>query len=448
MSLFTTIYGTMAFQNTQGFNSAARTPHEARMASMLGNWRLNVRILLLLSIATLAVAFLNHPSFPANIEAKKVLASIPEDQIRGQMRVSVALRFLLPDGLRGLFCSTMIMGLIAGDSTHMHSWSSIFIQDVILPFRRKPLSTRQHLWLLRLSTVFVAVFALVFSICFTMTHYIAMWWSITQAIFISGAGAAIIGGLYWRKGTTGAAWAAVIVGSILAFASILLNQPSFWNAAVSHLQLADMPAKFPYNGVQCAFVIVLIASATYIVVSLLTCTVDFNLDRMLHRGEYADGGAGTERKRPLLARLANIDDSFTAGDRRIAIMLVGWTLGLALINAVIAIINLFFQQWTLGAWETYWLIFGVGVPLLVGTVTFVWFTIGGIIDTRDFFRALSVMKRDFTDNGRVAVSGEDAKRAAEQAIASQTPSPGTPGEARGEGLGLSAEQIKNAKPSP
>src|SRR5437773_129569 len=63
MKLLFDIYGTMAGQNTLGFNAAARTPHEQRMAGILGNWRLNVRIWLLLSLAAAGYAFLHHHAF-------------------------------------------------------------------------------------------------------------------------------------------------------------------------------------------------------------------------------------------------------------------------------------------------------------------------------------------------------------------------------------------------
>ncbi len=417
MSLVFQVYGTMAFQNTQGFNAAARSPHESRMASMLGGWRLNVRILLMVTITTLAVAFLNHPGFAGGATAQRVVAGISDPQIQKQMRVTVALRYLLPPGLRGLFCSTMVMGLIAGDCTHMHSWSSIFIQDVILPLRKEPLSTRQHLWLLRLSLVGVAAFAFIFSLLFTQTQYIAMWWQITSAIFIAGAGAAIIGGLYWRKGTTGAAWAAVIIGAVLAVSGILFNQPAVW-ATVAKVTHAKLPEKFPLNGTMVAFVTMLIASSVYMIVSLATCTIPFDLDRMLHRGKYAPPGdpARNTARRSLIARMANIDESFTRRDRWVAMMLVGFTILLAAINGTICLLNLFGGRWTLAAWARYWMIFGVAVPFVAGTATFFWFTIGGVRDTRDFFRALRSLKRDAADDGRVPISGEDAKRAMEAAV--------------------------------
>jgi SSS family solute:Na+ symporter len=419
MALAITLYGTLAVQNTQGFNAAARSPHESRMAGILGNWRLNTRIALLTTIGVVLVTFLRHPDFAHAAEpANKLISSIPNPQIRKQMTLTAALRYLLPPGIKGLFCSTMIMGLLAGDCSHMHSWSSIFVQDVILPLRRRPLSTRAHLWVLRGSIIFVALFALTFSILFTQTQYIALWWQITNAIFVSGAGAAIIGGLYWRKGTTGGAWSAVFVGSALALGGILLNQywtqiTPWWNA--SYAKMFILPAKFWMNGIQVAFVASLAATVVYIVVSYLTCRVDFNLDQMLHRGKYTPPAEqlDPERPRPWLARLTGVDYRFTRSDRWIATLLVGWSLLVALINGFVVLMNSRpNSRWMTAGWSRYWLIFGVGVPFVIGLATTVWFTIGGVRDLRDFFRALRTVKRDASDDGRVEVSGDDRKQAA------------------------------------
>src|SRR5205814_197923 len=165
MSVMLAIYGTMALQNTQGFNAAARTPHESRMAGILGKWRLDVRIMLLLGVTVAAATFLNHPQFAsASRDANELIHSIRNPQIQKQMTITAALRYMLPTGIKGLFCATMVMGLIAGDCSHIHSWGSIFIQDVILPLRKRPLGTREHLWLLRLSLIGVAVFAFFFSL--------------------------------------------------------------------------------------------------------------------------------------------------------------------------------------------------------------------------------------------------------------------------------------------
>ena len=77
---------------------------------------------------------------------------------------------------------------------------------MVLPFRKKPLSPRAHLWLLRAAIFGVAIFAFLFSSWYEPTQYIAMFLALTGAVFVGGAGSAIIGGLYWKRGTTAAAW--------------------------------------------------------------------------------------------------------------------------------------------------------------------------------------------------------------------------------------------------
>jgi solute:Na+ symporter, SSS family len=426
MTLLLGVYGTMALQNTQGFNAAARTPHESRMAGMLGKWRLDVRVMLLLGVTVAAFTFLHHPALVAqSASANEVLGGIADEQARKQMSIPVALKYLLPVGIKGLFLSTMVMGLLAGDCSHVHSWGSIFIQDVVLPMTKRPLTTRQHLWLLRGSVIGVACFGFVFSILFTQTHYIALWWQITNAIFISGAGAAIIGGLYWSRGTTAGAWAAVIVGSLLAFAGILANQ--YWpdiRAAYgpqSSLGL-NLPAKFWLNGAQVAFATAAISSAVYAIVSLANGRRRSNLDQLLHRGAYADvqpeqvaaaiadgelpqstlnqiGNTGAAT-RGFVSRLLGYNEHFTRRDKFVAAGLVGWTFALSMATALAFASNKLIATWSANAWANYWLIIGVIVPIVVGLVTFVWFGIGGVIDLRSFFIALKTLKRDASDDGR------------------------------------------------
>src|SRR5438034_6171934 len=155
----------------------------------------------------------------------------------------------------------MIMGLFAGDTGHLHSWGSIFIQDVVLPLKRKAMSPRQHIWALRISVAAVAGFALLFSTVFTQTQYINFWWNLTGTMFTAGAGAAIIGGLYWKKGTTTAAWAAAITGSVLATVGILCTS-NLWPWISAPFERAfgvTLPEKFWISQQICAFVSVCIA---------------------------------------------------------------------------------------------------------------------------------------------------------------------------------------------
>jgi SSS family solute:Na+ symporter len=418
MGLFTRIYSTNAFQNRQGFNAAAKTPHEARMGGVLGEWRGYARFLMLLLLGVCALTFMRHPAFAqAAAPIHKAIDGIDGEYVKQQMTVPVALRYLLPIGLKGLFVSIMIMGLIAGDSGHLHSWGSIFIQDIVLPLKRKPMSQAQHMWALRLAVIGVAVWAFTFSLIFPQTQFIVLWWAVTGAIFTGGAGAAIIGGLYWRKGTAAGAWAGAITGSILCVSGILCA--SFWPqvSAVIGPKLTPlgvtMPPKFWLNGAVSAFLALVTAATVYIVVSLLTCRENFNLDKMLHRGQYAvEPGHGkpitkTWRERMHWRTLVSFDENFSFFDKLTAGGIFWFSIVLVAVNLIATAWNLLYRPWPASWWAHYWMITGIALPVVIAFGTLIWFGIGGVFDLRDFFVALRTMKRDVHDDGRVDTPGNE-----------------------------------------
>src|SRR5207237_5084222 len=105
-SVFIRIYSTMAMQNKQGFNSAARTAHESRMGGILGEWRGQARALMLLLLCVCAITFMRHPAFAREAAPiYQAIGSIKDANVQQQMTIPVALRHLLPVGLRRLFCS-------------------------------------------------------------------------------------------------------------------------------------------------------------------------------------------------------------------------------------------------------------------------------------------------------------------------------------------------------
>lgn len=429
MGVFLSIYGTMALQNAHGFNSAARTPHESRMAGVLGNWRNYARTLMLLVMTTAAVTYLRHKDFnqqskpihehiaavdPAGGDSKLEVGSQAwvkdkaTPQLEKQMTIPIALSYLLPVGIKGLFCSIMVLGLMAGDCGHMHSWSSIFIQDVILPLRTTPLTPKQHLAVLRLSVVFVACAAFIISILLTQVHFITMWMNVTAAVFTAGAGAAIIGGLYWKKGTVGGAWAAVIIGTSLSLGGIIVSQ--FWTEIVSLFGGIffgkALPKKFWFNGQEIAFYSALAAINSYVLISFVSRRPRFNLDKMLHRGIYALPGTEKTKRHDARsrfhpARILGFDSNFTRMDKFVAGGIFAWSLLLVAVNLFVSFWNAAISKWPVNWWANYWLITGIGVPFAIAAITLVWFGIGGIIDMRDFFRALHNLKRDARDDGRV-----------------------------------------------
>jgi solute:Na+ symporter, SSS family len=395
-------YNTQAWQNGITFNSAARTPHESMMGNVLANWRLYARSIVATVVGIGALTFIHHPDFAERSRpVAAVLASIPEPGVRSQMQVPVALRYMLPAGIKGLFASMMLLGLMAGDSSHLLSWGSIFIQDIIVPLRRKPLGPAQHVRLLRWAVALVAVFAFIFSSLFRQTQYIVLWWALTEGVFVAGAGITIIGGLYWKKGTAAAAWCALVFGAILAFTGIMHpNVDLDFHLFGEHFSVHEV-----FNGKQVSFFAAVICTVTYGLVSLLTCRVDFNMDRLLHRGQWAVAGdsasAGPAVARSRLARLIGINEDFTFWDKIVSGGMFFWSIGWLVVVVIGTIWNLM-RPWPNWVWEDYWLIVGVLLPLAITAITFVWFGLGGILDLRALFARLSRQKPDASDDGSVS----------------------------------------------
>ena len=396
LGIFTSCYAYGSWQGGHAFRSSAASPHEAKMANILGNWRVYTRSLMFTLLAICAYTFLHHADFAVGARAVNTqLQSITGATLQTQMRVPVALAYLLPDGIRGILAAILLFALLACDGSYMHSWGSIFVQDVLLPLRKVALEPAAHLRLLRWAIAGVAVFAFVFSLCFPQTDYILMFFAITGAIY-SGAGAVIVGGLYWRKGTTSAAWVSMITGAVLAVTGLVIRQ---------------LDPQFPINGVWMQFIAQLGAISTYVIISLLTCRRDYDLDHLLHRGAYAveaNTSIVTTQRKITWGRLAGFDAEFTRGDKWIAGGLFAWTM-LWLGIFCIGLVWNFVRPWPLAWWAAYWHVVGVWAPLVLGVFTTVWFTIGGLRDLRHFFSALAVAQRDNRDDGRVARTDPDKR---------------------------------------
>jgi SSS family solute:Na+ symporter len=393
MGLGTVIIATnISWQNVGAYKTAALTAHEGRMAGVLGSWQNLGKNAVVALLALAAVTYLHHPDFAAGAaRVQAAVHQISNRQAQEEMQIPIALACLLPAGVKGLLCAILLMGIFGGDATHLHSWGSIFIQDVLVPLRKKPFAPAAHLLLLRASILGVACFAFFFGVFFHLSDYINMWWSATMAIFTGGAGSAIIGGLYWKRGTSAGAWASFVTGSTLAVGGIIAQQV-----------FASEGRTFPLNGVQIGFFSSLAAVAVYIVTSLLTHREDFNLDRMLHRGVYAEAvvGKAPVGSKPGWTRVLGFDENFTRGDKWIAGAVLGWSVFWFGVFLVVTTWNLL-VPWQTESWARYYHVTGIGIPIFFSVVIGIWFTWGGLRDMASFFRRLSDHRVNALDDGTV-----------------------------------------------
>ena len=394
------LYSTMSWQGTQGYNASAENAHEARMAGVVGIWRGIPQTIMLAFVPIAAYTILNHADFTAIAATVQGLLPTGETEaVRNQLKVPLVMREVMPPGLIGLFVAMMLAAAVTTLNTYLHSWGSILIQDVVIPLRGRRLETRAHLRALRLAILGVAVFVFCFGLLFRQTQYIFLFFAITGAIFAGGSGAVIIGGLYWKRGTTPAAWAAMLTGSGIAVGGIVIHQ---------------FEPDFLINGQEFWALAMGAASLVFVLVSLLGKRAVFDLDQLLHRGAHAyrpneappgeRPGAGVgARQTPEGGRRGwrrfLPGPEFSPGDRFILYANYAWTCGWFLVFVAGTVYNLTHDvsdaQW-MRFWHVHlWIHIGLAV------VAVVWFSVGGFIDLGRLFRRLRTRVRDEQDDGFV-----------------------------------------------
>jgi len=381
------LYGAMSWQGTQGYNASAKSAHEAKMSGVLDGWRGMPQTLMFTFIPIIAYTVLNHPHY-GDIAASvnEVIAGFDSAAVQSQLKVPLVLSHILPRGLIGAFVAVMLAAFISTHDSYLHSWGSIFVQDVIMPFRKKPFTPKQHLKILRLSIFGVAVFIFFFSLIFQQSQYILLFFAITGAIFAGGSGAVIIGGLYWKRGTSTAAWAAMITGSSIAVGGIIIHQ---------------LKADFFINGQMFWMIGMFGGSLLYVIVSLFGKRKDYNLNKMLHRGEYAvEGEMEIIEKEPSRGwRLLGMGREFTKFDKFIYIANYAWTGTWTLVFIIGTVYNLSHEV-SDASWMTFWKYY-VYIQMGLAIIVIFWFTIGGLKDIKVMIHRLRTMKRDDSDDGFV-----------------------------------------------
>jgi len=387
IGVFGAIYVVLSWQGTQGYNTSARSAHEAKMGAVLSNWRGIPQVMLLLFIPICAYTVLNHADFAIQAgKVNEVLAGVESRALQSQLTVPLVLTQILPLGLMGAFAAVMLAAFVSTHDTYLHSWGSIFIQDVILPLRKKSFSPKQHIKVLRLSIIGVAVFIFFFSLLFKQSEYILLFFAITGAIYAGGSGSVIIGGLYWKRGTTAAAWSAMIVGSSIAVGGIIIHQ---------------LEEDFFINGQVFWFIAMASAIVVYVLVSLLGKKQEFNMDKLLHRGKYViEDEYKVVNVRPQRGlRILGIGKEFTKGDKILYYITYTWILSWFVVFVIGTIFNLT-AVISDETWMKFWYIY-LAINIGASIIVVFWFAIGGFKDLKAMFQRLKTLHRDDRDDGTV-----------------------------------------------
>jgi SSS family solute:Na+ symporter len=273
-----------------------------------------------------------------------------------------------------------------------------------MPFRKKPFDKETHIKVLRYSIFGVAVFIFLFSLLFSQSQKIALYFAVTAAIFAGGCGAVIIGGLYWNRGTTSAAWTAMIIGAIIGVSGTLVKQISDnWllnTESFTQLKSILMVLK-NINGQEYWGLGMASSSISYIAVSLLFPKKPVNMDKLLNRGKYSiDGEVNIVDEQVKIGwKILGMGKEFTKNDKLIYILNYAWT-GLWTLVFIIGTIYNLSNPVSDDAWMKFWEYY-IYIHLVLSGIVLVWFTIGGFNDLKSMITSLQSEVRDHGDDGWV-----------------------------------------------
>ncbi len=392
---FNFLYMFPAWQGVQAYNSAARTPHEARMSRVLGNLRGIVLYNGVIILPIVAYVIMNHADYADVAAAVNARISNLTGYYGRQVTVPIAISKIIPMGFFGLFIAAMLGAMISTIDTLLHAWGSIFVQDIVLPFKKNPFSRRTHMLLLRSAILGVAIFLFVFSLLYKQKQDIWLFWAIIGSFYYGGAGAALVGGLYWKRGTTWGAWAGMLTGIVLTTIAFVAQR----------FELALLP-----DSQRLSFIIMIASLTMYIFVSYLRTRTGkekpCDFDKLFHRGKYSLEEKTDEPPVPPAwwHKLLGITSEFSKRDKFVYLAVLINALVTILVFAVVTTMNLFID-FSESFWFKVWAVYIWNV-LITGMIVTVWFLIGGSMDLKDLFKKLSMKKRDDLDDGMV-VGGQN-----------------------------------------
>ena len=398
------------------FAASAKNAHEARMASILGNWRGYSYNAMWVLVSLAAFTAMHHPDYATQqATVEHGLQHLGTAQLQTQLRLPMMLGVLFAPGVRGAFCAIVFFGLLASQGVQLHNYGSTVLQDVILPLRKKIFSPQEHVHWLRFTVFGVAAFACLFSMLIKPVDYLVMLTLLIGVIYLGGIGVVVWGGLYWKRGSTAAAWTALIIGGGFGIVFNLMQQfwttlnPLFVKLAGTTQMATYLSAhadRCPLNGQQLSLMVALTAALSYFLVSFIGTRVPFNMDAMLHRGAYRIQSEDTLAKAPAkkrfwLARFLDVDEHFTRGDKILTYSTFWYTMLFQVISVGILIWTLTVGRLSTNWWFNYTMVTAVWLTVGIGAIVTVWFTVGVIRDLRHLFQALKTIRQVDTDDGTV-----------------------------------------------
>jgi solute:Na+ symporter, SSS family len=148
---------------------------------------------------------------------------VPAPVVHGQTLPAIdampaMLAVILHSGIKGIVVAGMLAATMSVNSSYLLGWSAVISQDIVLPLRRimgaEPLSSRAQITVNRVANLFVSLFLMFWGLYYTPPGAVYLYLNVTGTIFLAGAFASVVGGLYWKRASTFGGYLSMLLGAL------------------------------------------------------------------------------------------------------------------------------------------------------------------------------------------------------------------------------------------
>jgi len=137
-----------------------------------------------------------------------------EPTYQAKHAMPILLARIIPTGLLGLLTAGMMAAFMSTHDSYFLAFASVVTQDVINPCIRGGLSDRARIWLTRVIILVMGAFLLWWGLWYEPPGSIWKYMAATGTIYLPGAIACLVGGMYWKRASSTGATLAVLAGLV------------------------------------------------------------------------------------------------------------------------------------------------------------------------------------------------------------------------------------------
>lgn len=152
------------------------------------------------------------------------LAMFPDMGENSLAAMPKMLAAVVPMGLMGLLVAAMLAADMSTDSSYMLAYGSVIYNDIMGPFRKKPMSEKRGLLWNRFIVACLGVFFLIYGLWYPLKGDVWSYLTVTGTICFSGMLAILVGCCYWKRANDWGAMGSMIIGAIFPVAYLVMQQ--------------------------------------------------------------------------------------------------------------------------------------------------------------------------------------------------------------------------------